>query len=64
MISVPGFPEALVGSFSSAPAETPGFEPISVVSHSIFADLTLSFECKPNIHGQEMMLVLPDERLS
>ena len=56
------FPEAQVGSFSLAPAEILDSN-ISLSFATIFiADFTLS-ECFPNIRDQEMMLVLPDQRL-
>ena len=62
IVSASGFPEALVGIFLGT-SRNPGFEHFSVVRHNFITDLTL-FESNPNIHGQEMMLVLPDQRLS
>ena len=58
-VSASGFPEALVGSFSFFGSNrNNGFEHTSVVRNNIFCWFNTLFECNPNIHGQQMMLVL------
>ena len=63
IVSVSSFLEALVGSFPFRSSRTPGFEQISVVLHNVLTNFDTLFECSPNVHGQEVMLVRPSQRL-
>ena len=60
-VSASGFPDALVGSFFFRSNRNPGFEHLSLCSlpQYRYSFYTL-FECIPNMHGQQMILVLPD----
>ena len=62
---VSGFRGALAsGNFSIAPAEILDSNVLSVICHNIVTNFTLSLSATQIIHGQEIMLVLPDQRLS